>query len=64
MKSYWRPWNLERQLQDANDECQITKVTDFVKKWGYGTSHVDIVFQHGDIERHKAVSEVLDIYGD
>tara|TARA_B100001287_G_scaffold4725_1_gene3582 strand:+ start:1692 stop:2405 length:714 start_codon:yes stop_codon:yes gene_type:complete len=40
---------------------------EFVKKLeGHReTSCIDIVrFQHSDIERHKAVSEVLDIYGD
>ena len=49
------------------DRMSNNGLLDFVKKLeGYReTSHIDIVrFQHGDIERHKAVSEVLDIYGD
>ena len=54
---------------DLNQADRMTNngLLDFVKKLeGYtATSHIDIVrFQHGDIERHKAVSEVLDIYGD
>tara|TARA_B100000902_G_scaffold11592_2_gene14115 strand:+ start:1289 stop:2005 length:717 start_codon:yes stop_codon:yes gene_type:complete len=50
------------------DRMSNNGLLDFVKKLeGHRdeTSHIDIVrFQHGDIERHKAVSEVLDIYGD
>ena len=49
------------------DRASDNGLLEFVKKLeGYReTSCIDIVrFQHSDIERHKAVSEVLDIYGD
>ena len=49
------------------DRASDNGLLEFVKKLeGYReTSCIDIVrFQHTDIERHKAVSEVLDIYGD
>ena len=49
------------------DRMSNNGLLDFVRRLeGHSaTSHIDIVrFQHGDIERHKAVSEVLDIYGD
>ena len=49
------------------DRMSNNGLLDFVRRLeGHtATSHIDIVrFQHGDIERHKAVSEVLDIYGD
>ena len=53
-------------LRQADRESN-NGLLEFVKKLeGYReTSCIDIVrFQHTDIERHKAVSEVLDIYGD
>ncbi len=53
-------------LRQADRESN-NGLLEFVKKLeGYReTSYIDIVrFQHTDIERHKAVSEVLDIYGD
>jgi phosphate starvation-inducible PhoH-like protein len=49
------------------DRASDNGLLEFVKKLeGHrATSCIDIVrFQHSDIERHKAVSEVLDIYGD
>ena len=54
---------------DMNQAYRMSNngLLDFVRRLeGHSaTSHIDIVrFQHGDIERHKAVSEVLDIYGD
>tara|TARA_B100001121_G_C18604958_1_gene581332 strand:+ start:38 stop:751 length:714 start_codon:yes stop_codon:yes gene_type:complete len=49
------------------DRISNNGLLDFIKKLeGYGyLNHIDIVrFQQNDIERHKAVKEVLDIYGD
>ena len=62
-KSYMVVTGDLRQADRASDNGLL----EFVKKLeGYReTSCIDIVrFQHSDIERHKAVSEVLDIYGD
>ena len=62
-KSYMVVTGDLRQADRASDNGLL----EFVKKLeGYReTSCIDIVrFQHTDIERHKAVSEVLDIYGD
>tara|TARA_B100000212_G_scaffold304681_2_gene252212 strand:- start:2304 stop:3017 length:714 start_codon:yes stop_codon:yes gene_type:complete len=62
-KSYMVVTGDLRQADRASDNGLL----EFVKKLeGYReTSCIDIVrFQNSDIERHKAVSEVLDIYGD
>ena len=40
-------------------------LVDFISQFNKQYSHLDIVrFQQGDIERHNAVKEVLQIYGD
>lgn len=49
------------------DRMKNNGLLDFIKQLDsyHATKHIDIVrFSHNDIERHQAVQEVLEIYGD
>lgn len=48
------------------DRLKDNGLIDFIEKLkGHRLSHIDVVnFDHKDIERHHAVKEVLEIYGD
>jgi|TARA_A200000113_G_scaffold213456_1_gene215891 phosphate starvation-inducible protein PhoH len=47
------------------DRIKDNGLVDFISQFNKQYSHLDIVrFQQGDIERHNAVKEVLQIYGD